>query len=362
MNVSLIVPTKNRPDMLLRLIKYYRELGFRGKILIGDSSDKGISVQIAQSLSENFSKIDCQHYYLPDTPFGPAMNFLNKKIKTHYVAYVADDDFLIPGAIEACIAFLDTHPDYVAAHGIGALIGSRSGENTDIQSAGYYRQPIVEQDSAVGRFRSLFESYSVSLFSIHRADTWRRIFRDTPDPMVSPGHADLSFGGELLQSSLSAVYGKIGQIDKLYLIRQAHNSRYLLPSSVSWFDWITKQDWRDSYLYFRDHVARAISETDGIPLIQSEQHVGHSFSNYLRQLIASAEAKPSRIREFTRESKRLRTLRSLWRVVLAGLRPTFITLENLKSPTSPYYTDFLPIHRAVTEPESLSGLACDRSG
>ena len=43
MNITLIVPTMNRPRLLLRLVYYYYSPGFGGKILIGDSPVEDIS-------------------------------------------------------------------------------------------------------------------------------------------------------------------------------------------------------------------------------------------------------------------------------------------------------------------------------
>ena len=46
MNISLIVPTKNRPLYIKRLIKYYSDLKFKGYIYVLDSSSKRISKDI----------------------------------------------------------------------------------------------------------------------------------------------------------------------------------------------------------------------------------------------------------------------------------------------------------------------------
>ena len=46
MNISLIVPTKDRPSYVERLLKYYSDLNFTGYIFILDSSEKKISKDI----------------------------------------------------------------------------------------------------------------------------------------------------------------------------------------------------------------------------------------------------------------------------------------------------------------------------
>ncbi|WP_255542310.1 hypothetical protein [Azospirillum sp. INR13] len=37
--ITILIPTMNRPDYLQRALAYYREAGFDGCILIGDSSE-----------------------------------------------------------------------------------------------------------------------------------------------------------------------------------------------------------------------------------------------------------------------------------------------------------------------------------
>ena len=37
--LTIILPTKNRPECLLRLLRYYVEVGFQGILCIGDSSE-----------------------------------------------------------------------------------------------------------------------------------------------------------------------------------------------------------------------------------------------------------------------------------------------------------------------------------
>ena len=43
-------------------------------------------------------------------------------VSTPYAAFVADDDFLVPSALEQCADFLDVNQDYSAAHGLGILV------------------------------------------------------------------------------------------------------------------------------------------------------------------------------------------------------------------------------------------------
>ena len=46
MNISLLVPTKDRPLYVKRLLQYYSDLNFKGYIYILDGSNKKLSKNI----------------------------------------------------------------------------------------------------------------------------------------------------------------------------------------------------------------------------------------------------------------------------------------------------------------------------
>lgn len=341
MDVSIIIPTMNRPKLLLRLIHYYGLLEFRGKILIGDSSNAEIFQKTASALENYKGCLDICHRHLPGRSVATAVMDMNEYLRTPYVCLAPDDDFIIPQTIAKCIQFLDSYPDYIAAHGVGAFITNSSGDSEIIDNAGYYRQTIIDDVTASTRLRNHLKNYSVNLFSVHRSEIWRKMFISTPTPSEWPQCCDKSFADELLPCCLSVVYGKIKQIDGLYLIRQVHEERYLLPT---WFTWFSNENWRPSYLYFRNQLAQAISCEDRISISQAESIVDSSFSVYMRGG-AKVAAPVHWFRKFARKSQAWHALRQL-RVRLQPIR--IICLSSLSSPSSPFYQDFLPVLNAVT--------------
>ncbi len=347
MDVSIIIPTMNRPKLLLRLIHYYGSLEFRGKILIGDSSNAEIFQETASALENYKGRLDICHRHLPGRSVAAAVMDMSEYLRTPYVCLAPDDDFIVPRTIEKCIQFLDGHPDYIAAHGMGILIASADGRPDCISAAGYYRQPVLSDRLASDRVLHHLRNYSVSLFSTHRAEVWKQVFEATPSVKDQPLCCDRSFSDELLQCVLTAAYGKIAQIDGLYLVRQTHDARYLLPD---WYRWLTSEKWHPSYLWFRDKVVAAICEVDGSHLQHAQDAVDTGFAEYLRKYIGARAAGPeglvARIRQIAR--------RHLPKSVKAALRGQFrpLSLEALMDSSSPYYRDFLQIYNAVTRKDT----------
>lgn len=352
MDISIIVPTMNRPKMLLRLIRYFDSVEFGGKILIGDSSDAAIFQEADNALENYRNRLDILHLYLPGRSVAAAVKELNVYVNTRFVCLVPDDDFVVPKTMAKCIQFLDRHLDYVAAHGFGALITS-PGDPAAIDDVYFYKQTVADDGTAETRLSKHLEHYSVSLFSVYRVDTWHRMFIDIPTSSELPQCCDKAFVDELLPCCLSVIYGKIKQIDGLHVVRQGHGGRYLLPT---WFLWLTNANWRPSYLYFRNRLAQAISSEDRIAMSDAESIVDRSFATYLKRWIAKEEPRLHWFRKFLhwlrKFARKSQALRSIWHAlndirdwIQPGRR---LSLAYLMNPSSPYHEEFLPVFNAVT--------------
>ncbi|MBC8280176.1 MAG: TIGR00180 family glycosyltransferase [Chloroflexi bacterium] len=119
--ISLFTPTKNRPEFVARLLRYYQDIGFTGPVLIGDSSDTDNLEQSKSLIEEMGQCLDVQHHEMPGLNGVQCVEQLIELVTTPYAAFVADDDYLVPSALYQCAEFLEENPDYSAAHGLGFL-------------------------------------------------------------------------------------------------------------------------------------------------------------------------------------------------------------------------------------------------
>lgn len=343
---TLVIPTFNRPALLQRQLVYYMQTGFAGDILVADSSKQEAFQVSSRWMRKEAGGLSLRHYHLPDLSFAGAIRDIVQEVRTPYVAVIPDDDFLIPSGIARCADFLDRDSQYIAAHGLGILIESADGGTDSIRAAAYYSQPLLVNDSSADRVRKYLGNYSVSLFSLHRTEIWKKIFAATPVAAEHPLCCDRSFSDELLQCALTAAYGKIAQVEGLYLVRQTHNTRNFLPA---WYQWLTSEKWRPSYLWFRDKVAVVISEMDGISSQAAQEAVDLGLAEYLRKPMAAGSEKSGvRMRQLAKLC-----LPYVGQAALRRFRSRFasgyISLEGLMDPASPYYADFRQIYDSVTE-------------
>jgi hypothetical protein len=158
---------------------------------------------------------------------------------------------------------------------------------------------------------------------------------------------------ELLPSCLSAVYGKIKEVDCLYLIRQGHNQRYFLPDT---FDWLTAPQWLASYEGFRDILIQELRAHETITPEDALAIVKQGFWAHLSQVLPlkfgqrfQTPSSRDRIKSHLKKNSFLREVvapfMKVWRSRLAASDD--LALGALLSRRSPYHEDFMPFYQLV---------------
>ena len=338
--LTLLIPTMNRADFVIRLIDYYARLDYQHYIFIGDSSNQQQAEQIKKAIADWSGKLKIKYFPCPEQDNYACFKHLLSAVETPYAAYCADDDFLVPQTMVKCVAFLAEHPDYIAAHGEGILISlKQNGPYGNIQSASSYRQPALESDSSAVRLSELLSKYGVIQFSVFQTAAWRFMYQSEDVP-------DRRFRDELLVCSLGAVYGKIKQIEGLYLIRQTHSQRYLLPG---WFKWITSSDWLPSYNRFKEILAAELKNRESLNNDQADQFIDEAFINYLiSALLGSNQRDRKNIIDKVRSNQLARKL--WWKTM--RLWPNFskeLSLPALLSPKHRCFADFSLVYKLINK-------------
>jgi glycosyltransferase domain-containing protein len=342
--VTLLIPTMNRPEFVARLLRYYASVRFPGRISIGDSSaPEGITA--AREAVESFRGVlDVEYAEYPGLGLADCWKQMIDRLTTPYAAYLADDDFLVPESVDRCARFLAEHPDYAAAHGAGLGVTlDTNGLFGKVVVCDYYEQTVSEAERASERLRQHLERYTVTLFAVHRAETWRAMFSDVHRVQ------DMSFGAELLPCCLSVVYGKVKEIAGLYCVRQSHGRRYEQPTM---FDWIATPGWFEGYEVTREVLARELVAHEDISLESARRLVQEGFRYYVGRGMGLRS-------QWANGGTAIRAARTLWHT-WQRLQPkprSEFTLEALVSPSSPHHAAFTPIYQSLTTPPPESDAA-----
>jgi glycosyltransferase domain-containing protein len=222
MDLTIIIPTyKNRTKLLKRTFEYYSQMNFKGKILIGDSSE-GYVLNDNKELSEFFNRnIKIKHIHYPLENF-PHDGFISKDITnyitTNYVCFSGDDDFQLPSTLEYCVNFLENNNDYIGAHGskIKFTIKKNNLENITI-----VKGQQLDVNDPFFRFRGYMRTCTSPQYHVIRKSIWQEIYKHIDQI------PDIKFlASELLPCCLYYISGRVKRFDHLvqYFMEQNPDS------------------------------------------------------------------------------------------------------------------------------------------
>lgn len=348
--ITLLIPTLNRSDYVIRYLYYLQKNDFKGCVYIGDSSDNWHLDRTKRAIKELKADFSIIHREYPGLKIFECIRKMLPLISTPYSMYINDDDLLIPKTLEQGVQFLNNHPDYSAASGhiIHCLLRSKEVSDEII----YTTQGILhppEAESASQRLLNLFSNYNVIIFSIYRTEQIKAMWPSIQDL------SDISLATELLPCAMLAVQGKVKKFDRIFAVRQIHNRRYLMPDL---YDWITSPNWLPSLEASKEYLAKALVEKDRISLNTAYKIIKQAFWSYLcKGLQHKFQSRYGKNNLQTRMKRTLKKIPIINDYLLPSLRSIKSKISNsaemalpaLLDAKSPYHADFMPVYRAVTD-------------
>jgi glycosyltransferase domain-containing protein len=342
--LTILIVTKNRTDFLKRLLNYYVVRNCKYSIAVADSSNRENAKQAEAVVGAVGDKIRVSYAkYDENLNHAACIQKLSETVRTPYITQCPDDDFLVPEGLEKSIDFLNSNPEYSAAHGIGIVLTLKTdGPYGQIDRIGKYRQPALLETTASARIMEHLSRYSVALFSVHRADIWRQMYKNVH--LIK----DESFRGELLPACLSVIYGKMKEIDSFYLVRQVHNRRHTLVSSYLWGD---TPEWASSYQTFVESLANELAKIDKVGIEKAREIIRMAFSAYLSDVSRVPGQKAINREKLKAALKKV----PLFNKIILAVRDKIRTLGGndyslpaLLNPTHKYHDDFMPVYNLIT--------------
>ena len=141
-----------------------------------------------------------------------------REVKTPFSVLCADDDFIVPIALEKCVAFLKKNDNYSCALGLMTLHRFPFS-----WSPVYYDRIAAEALTPEERLKLYFSGKScVPFYAVHRTEMLRLIWGETARYVSDWGLL------ELFPCALSLLYGKMRVFPDLYMSRECN--------TTSWYD------------------------------------------------------------------------------------------------------------------------------
>ena len=206
--VTLIIPTLDRQDLLLRAIDYYQH--FDCNVLIADSSDN----KFVHKFPDNIT-----YKHLPKACWTEKLYEAAKDIVTPYVCLAADDDYLLESSLKEGIFFLGNNLEYASAQGRYykfELIENQVvfSPRYDLKSNNY----AIESEDRYSRLAKTFNPYMHHCFAVHRTNLFVKGCK------FASVYKGLKWGNfpifnELLVPVVPMCYGKHKVLPILWMVR-----------------------------------------------------------------------------------------------------------------------------------------------
>ena len=341
--VAILIPTMNRSEFIIRQLRYYASVKSPHPIYIGDASDKTHREKMEEEIRKLRREISVHYYHWPELNDRQTIKKLGETATESFCAYNGDDDFLIPNSLTICANFLRENPEYRTTQGKAILfLLEDCGAYGKIKTLGPYWLR-KEANVVTGRERLLdfSRNYWVPQFSVHRTEEFVK------DSEHYGSVQDKSFG-ELVHTHTFMIRGKTRFVDCLYLVRQAHDKRYLLPDI---YDWITSKNWYPSYKLFINALTQALIEVDNIDEEKAREVVKEAFLTRLENGFRAkfANNKNGFLMRMKNVAKQVPCVRSAYNILRSMCYPSkHLSLSVLLSKRSPYHKDFMPIYQSIT--------------
>ena len=285
--LTVLLTLKDRAAFTFRWMSYANRIALPFKVLIADG---GADESVARILSDKGRFPDVEYEYLRYPYDSSYADYYAKaadalaRVRTPFVVLADNDDFFVAEGLKESVDFLSGHHEYSACGGQCASFWVAP--SADDPSSVVYGTRVEWKLSSSAR-SELAESARLRIhnqslgandvfYLVHRSGELAQQFRLVRD--FNP--SDL-FLVEQLISNLTAVAGKIKELDTLYIARQmnspgssggAHQREY-----GGWFARMLLPTWSQDFTRFVEISAAALAKADDMPIDEARQCVIRSY-------------------------------------------------------------------------------------
>lgn len=349
--ITILTPTMNRSEFVLRSLQYYSNISFAGTFMIGDSSNAQEQAKLRQYITEYSNKLRIIYLYFPPDQYknnAPCMREMIKKADTPYLVYAGDDDLLVPNTLAKCAQFLEQHSDYSAAHGVYVAFSIfQEGAYGDVTETYYMPNHILKSDSARERWKGYMRHALSTQYYVHRKETWQAMYHYLPDV---PLHY---LGPEVLPCSISVIAGKVAEIDALSVLFQINRNRPFGWDTHSIYSFWLDDNWTPALRGLRNAVCKELVAKDNISLESAESFFDQEmWRHMLIMLQANYDIRNYEpINSFNSFKRKFKGVVRLWNIgrQLRAKQYRNCDLDRLKNKQHPYHHDFMAAYSAISK-------------
>jgi glycosyltransferase domain-containing protein len=268
--ITLLIPSHNRHLYLDRILDYYKDSGI--PVIVTDSS-----MPAYHPVADRHPK--ALHYiHCPGIAFTEKLDRALQEVHTPYVVMCADDDFILPDGIAACLDFLQRHKGFTAAQ--GNFINYRlDGDRIDfrIMYPGVSSWTI-DLRGPFERLETLFRNFKTFFNAVYRTEALQLAFRGAGKVISN------LYLNEYLTAIIPLALGNYIEIPVFYQVRESSESSgdRTTPNLDRTFYEDAYAVEREAYLLFLTATVAGITGEDSTLVRRNVEGVLSDFAGRLR--------------------------------------------------------------------------------
>lgn len=272
---TIIIPEHNRPNRLKRLLDYFISYGCKN-IIVSDSSD------VKFKYIDEYQN-DIIYEYCPKVHLAEKLSQIFKYIATPYITMCADDDFVIPPAINQSVEFLNNHPEYASSQGLYACFYPQ--KRMAIYSI--YPQMInnsISDESSAERVLHLMTQYYQFYYAVFRTE----VFKGAINSIIELNKSCIQNLNllELYLSMYAVIEGKHAVLPVLHEMREVIDNS-AGRTTLGLKELKEHHESKEEYEYFIQKLSKLISQHDNIQFDEGKNIVNVAIATYLNSSICN---------------------------------------------------------------------------
>ena len=214
--LTCVVPTHNRPHFLRRLLHFYSQFPPGFPFLIVDSSNLVAAAENREVVQGVHGKLDIDYQHFD-------LNIMDKcvqglaRVRSPFVVFCADDDYLFSNAVWRCADFLMNQPAFASVMGRTAMLNVNHSHGRCRILKGY----SIDDSQPFDRCRQMAAQWFSNAYAVYRTEDLHDIFRIT----AANTNSGLTYHlPEVLASQLSVLRGRVKVLPLMYSLRERHDA------------------------------------------------------------------------------------------------------------------------------------------
>lgn len=278
--LTVIIPSYNRHEYLIRQIAYWSNSCVT--VLILDGSSSALPKNIQSFIEEKFSNI--KYINVDEKDVFKRLSLAKSFVSTKYSVMSGDDEFILAPSLEVAINKLEHQDGFVGYIGQSLWFYADESEQPKFRIGYPHLNYVVDDNDVKTRLDRAMETYcAATCYAVMRSDVWLNSWGN----LIAYQHLPAA---EIEQALVTFMYGGLGSIDDIYWLRSSENETVKIkkdwePTKISFSDWWLNDIYFTDRNKFIDRLSIKLVEIAHISDLNAKSIIIEAVSKYFKMYI-----------------------------------------------------------------------------